>query len=457
MPRKGKNENPYAEYLESTLGHFGFLLSLPTKERLDSLLSAGADINSYFVDSSMYSSNVMGSTLLLGLVRRYDELSGKNKEKCFELIKFAIIRGANVNIGRRLIDESSRKPLKGHHVYTPLEIAINVRSPALIRILLENDAELKQSFFDKWVSYFGDVRSANEYDKLFEILKLFMGYGGELEESQIVDLLDTRETNPDAFENQYKLIQFYEANGIFPDPSEIDIYVLLQNLENYNPSSIEKLTIFVQTLIDKGLQVQSYQTERIFKTMKELQGKPKQIERLKPLLKLFSERAPLSKETIDNLFDSLRGASSESQRQYLRSILKLVKPSYKNGDEYDTRPVPHDATNAISFGDIEDGDLLYNINNEYLGTQGKVGEHSHFYKVEHWNEWEKQFAKAQRNYERAYGYPSNKVLSSPYTQLPVTSKVLYRAEKMPPPSEGGRRKTRKLKQKQRARTAKWIR
>ena len=321
--------------------------------------------------------------------------------------------------------------------------------------MLENDAELKQSSFDTWVSYFSDVRSANEYDKLFDILKLLLGYGGELKKAQLQRILSEEEPNPDAFENQYKLMQFYEANGIVLQPSEVNINLFLENLNEYNANSIEKLTRFIQTLVSRGLELQSDQTERILEAINGLQGKPQQMENLKPLLQLFSERAPVSQKIIDTLLASIRAANRPSEREHLRSTLKLVKPSYKNGDEYDTRPVPHDATNAISYADIEDGDLLYNINNEYLGTQGKVGEHSHFYKVEHWNEWEKQFAKSQRDYERAYGYPSNRVLSSPYTQLPVTSKVLYRAAKMPAPTEGGTRKKKRTTSK-RAKTSKRV-
>ena len=456
MPRRTGYTNPYAEYLENTLGRYGYLISMPSKEKLESLLRAGANINSYFSDSSSYSqASVRGSTLLAGLVRRFNDLSGKNKEKCLELIQFAIIRGADVNAGRTRIDEISRKPVRGQPVLTPLEIAISTRSPTLIRILLESDAELKQSSFDTWVSYFSDVRSANEYDKLFDILKLLLGYGGELKKAQLQRILSEEEPNPDAFENQYKLIQFYEANGIVLQPSEVNINIFLENLNEYNANSIEKLTRFIQILVSRGLELQSDQTEHILEAINGLQGKPQQMENLKPLLQLFSERAPVSQKLIDTLLASIRAANRPSEREHLRSTLKLVKPSYKNGDEYDTRPVPHDATNAISYADIEDGDLLYNINNEYLGTQGKVGEHSHFYKVEHWNEWEKQFAKSQRDFERAYGHPSNRVLSSPYTQLPVTSKVLYRAAKMPAPTEGGTRKKKRTTSK-RAKTSKRV-
>ena len=149
---------------------------------------------------------------------------------------------------------------------------------------------------------------------------------------------------------------------------------------------------------------------------------------------LVSKGAKVSALNIQTWKEYLLEARNPTELTKLQVTMKVLDPTYIVGQEFPARPVPHNAQNAISYADIEDGDIMVNINEEYLGNPGVVGDHSRFYKKNSWEAWEAAHTRLQREGWERYG-TEPKPLHSPYSQLPITSKVIYRAEKMPEPAE----------------------
>ena len=177
-------------------------------------------------------------------------------------------------------------------------------------------------------------------------------------------------------------------------------------------------------------------------------------QRIPPVIKLLVDHGSIVLASDKEVWVSyLLQARTPNELEKLRTTMHILDPMYKDGNESpkpEARPVPYNAVNSISYADIEDGDILVNINREYFGEPGVLGEHSHFYKQSTWDAWEKQFLKTQELMYQEYAIP-RKTLKSPYTQKPITSKVLYRAEKMAAPNgseaTGGKRRSKTMKKR----------
>jgi hypothetical protein len=117
--------------------------------------------------------------------------------------------------------------------------------------------------------------------------------------------------------------------------------------------------------------------------------------------------------------------ASGHERERLVEIMKLLQPGFKYRDSNnpETRNLPHNAENAISFDDIKNGTIMVDINEEYLGPPGVLGPHSHFYTKAVWDRWEAQ--------QKALGLP----ITSPFTKKPLISKEVYKARVLSAPSE----------------------
>lgn len=99
-----------------------------------------------------------------------------------------------------------------------------------------------------------------------------------------------------------------------------------------------------------------------------------------------------------------------------------------NNANLETRPVPPNAENAITMEPIENGNILVNVNKEYYGNKGRLGEHSHFYKKSTWKEYVKKNAEHQQQLQQEFAHTITP-LRSPLTRKNVTNVQPYRAVK----------------------------
>ena len=140
---------------------------------------------------------------------------------------------------------------------------------------------------------------------------------------------------------------------------------------------------------------------------------------------LIDHGAHVSSLDKNKWLDYISESRSDNEREKLIEIMKLLQPGFKYRDPNnpESRNLPHNAENAISFEDIKNGTIMVDINEEYLGPPGVLGPHSHFYSKAMWDRWEAQL--------KASGLP----VTSPFTKKPLISKEVYKAKILPPPSE----------------------
>jgi hypothetical protein len=440
----------YQEYLESTLGRFS--PDLPNKDKIVSLLDKGADINSYFIDKSYFRDDATrGSTLLFALIDHLNKFQGKKNEKAVELIELVLKRGADPNLPHQYIDEKKRKPTNIYSknlMVLPLSIAVSSRYIPIIKLLVQYGAKVRNFDLGIWKDYMREARSATELEKTREIMRILdpeyknwdewsLNYAIEMRNVSVVkELLKIgREVTPDDIKSVYYYLRYGESPQELEKMRQI-AHLVQPSYQDYNEFESEGLNV----VIDK----------RAHGAIKRLVQKG---------------QVPTAQQ-LEKWMSFLRSAKTSQELQQLRETMKVLKPNYRPFNEIPGRPVPYNAINIYSQDDIQDRNILVNLNKEYYGQPGVVGSHSHFYRIDGWNMAKKKHNEYQE--ELLYDWAMKPTpIKSPMTRRPIQTVNVYRAEKEPHPVEqnfraiqtnlfqGGKRKTRKLKRKTRAKTAKW--